>query len=214
MKKRETVIRWIIYVAGLLILSLGIILNSKTNLGVSPIVSVSYSISRIFGLNFGNTTFAYYALFVLLEFIIKGREAHLYDLLQIPVGLIFTRFMNVYSFLIPEPASLPGKLIMLVFALLFTGIGVSMSVSMKLIPNPGDGIVAALAWRFRTGMGLMKNIFDLINVMITLVIGLLFGHLFLGIGLGTILTMLGVGRVVAVFNHLFLKKMLEASGLE
>ena len=52
---KKMVKRIIIYVAGLLVLALGIILNTKAGLGVSPIMSVSYSISQINGFNFGNT---------------------------------------------------------------------------------------------------------------------------------------------------------------
>lgn len=52
---KKMVNRIIIYVAGLLVLAIGIILNTKAGLGVSPIISVSYSISQINGFNFGNT---------------------------------------------------------------------------------------------------------------------------------------------------------------
>ena len=52
---KKMVNRIIIYVAGLLVLALGVILNTKAGLGVSPIISVSYSISQINGFNFGNT---------------------------------------------------------------------------------------------------------------------------------------------------------------
>lgn len=52
---KKMVNRIIIYVAGLLVLALGIILNTEAWLGVSPIISVSYSISQINGFNFGNT---------------------------------------------------------------------------------------------------------------------------------------------------------------
>lgn len=38
--------RGIVYVAGLLLLAMGIILNTKTGLGVSPIISVAYSIGN------------------------------------------------------------------------------------------------------------------------------------------------------------------------
>lgn len=41
--------RGIVYVAGLLLLAMGIILNTKTGLGVSPIISVAYSVSVISG---------------------------------------------------------------------------------------------------------------------------------------------------------------------
>lgn len=59
---KKMVNRIIIYVAGLLVLALGIILNTKAGLGVSPIISVSYSISQINGFNFGNTTLGLYAV--------------------------------------------------------------------------------------------------------------------------------------------------------
>ena len=36
------------YILGLLILAMGLTLNTKAGLGVSPIISVSYSISTIF----------------------------------------------------------------------------------------------------------------------------------------------------------------------
>ena len=51
--------RLFFYVMSLLILALGITLNTKTGLGVSPIISVSYNISELFQLNFGNVTFVY-----------------------------------------------------------------------------------------------------------------------------------------------------------
>ena len=68
--KKEHIYRGIFYVAGLLILALGIILNTKSGLGVSPIISVSYSVSTIWKMNFGNTTFLLYTVFVLVEMVI------------------------------------------------------------------------------------------------------------------------------------------------
>ena len=65
--KKSTIYRAIFYIAGLLILALGIVLNTKSGLGVSPIISISYSVSVIYGLNFGNATFGLYAVFVAVE---------------------------------------------------------------------------------------------------------------------------------------------------
>lgn len=65
--KKEKGYRVIFYLAGLLILAFGITLNTKTGLGVSPIISVSFSISTILDVNFGDMTFLWYAIFVLIE---------------------------------------------------------------------------------------------------------------------------------------------------
>lgn len=92
--------RGIVYVAGLLLLAMGIILNTKTGLGVSPIISVAYSVSVISGMNLGNMTLILYSIFVLIEMILhtirrkKGEYVKrlFLDILQIPLSIVFTRF--------------------------------------------------------------------------------------------------------------------------
>ena len=68
--QNQTMYRAVFYIVGLLTLALGIILNTKSGLGVSPIISVAFSISTIGGLNFGNTTFGLYIVFVLVELLL------------------------------------------------------------------------------------------------------------------------------------------------
>ena len=51
-------------------------------------------------------------------------------------------------------------------------------------------------------MGTTKNIVDSCCVGITLLIGFLTNRLFYGIGIGTILAMIFVGRVIHLFNQM------------
>ena len=88
-------------------------------------------------------------------------------------------------------------------AIICTGVGAAMSLSMHYIPNPGDGIVQALSEKLNKSVGLTKNMFDCLSVCITLCIGLIFAHTILGIGIGTVIAVLGVGRVIALFHHVF-----------
>ena len=89
-----------------------------------------------------------------------------------------------------------------------------MSLNMRVIPNPGDGLVQAIADCTGWKVGFTKNCFDLFNICITITVGLVCqGHL-IGIGLGTVVAVIGVGRVIAIFNHGFMKKMDELAGME
>ena len=228
MKSRnKLIIRWVFYLLGLLILALGIMLNTKAYLGVSPIISVPYSISHIIGFNFANMTMIVYFIFVLIEMIMhtvwyltdrkEAKYLGMYiirDALQIPVSIVFTRFLNVFSALIPSVHNnIVLQIVVLLLAVLLTGIGAAMSLNMRIIPNPGDGIVQAISdttrlkGRTGKGVGFCKNCFDIFNVCTTFLIGLFTGHILLGLGLGTILSMIGVGRVIAVFNKLFKERM-------
>lgn len=214
MKKQCWFFRIFFYILSLVILALGLTLNTKTGLGVSPIISVSYSISQIFHLNFGNTTLVWYTVFVIAQLIIRGKNRRWYDLLQIPLSIVFTRFLNLFEKCIPwETDSFAANMALLIVAIICTGVGAAMSVNMRLIPNPGDGIVAAIADFIHKDMGFAKNMFDLLNICMTFVIGIISGHFLLGIGVGTVFAVIGVGRAVAAFNYLCKEKMNILSGL-
>ena len=228
--KKPVFFRVLFYAIGLLVLALGLTLNTKTGLGVSPIISVAYSISEIF----------FVVIQMILHLIRSGRYAKgsggalanaekkdrklilLMDFLQIPLSLVFTRFLNLFSAVIldlySDRQSTAGEMalrvIVLIIAIILTGIGAAMSLNMRIVPNPGDGIVQAIADTVHKSVGFTKNCFDLTNITITIVLSFVFaGHL-VGVGVGTVLAMIGVGRTIAVFNHFTYSKMKELAGVE
>lgn len=205
--------RFLVYLVGLFILALGLTLNTKANLGVSPIISVPYSISQITGGNFGDLTLIVYLIFILIQIFLhvtqKEYKEVLLDLLQFPLSLVFTRLLNLFSYYIPTSQSLGIRFLILLVAIICTGIGAAMSLSMHIVPNPGDGIVQSLAKKTNKSVGLTKNLFDCLNLCITLCISMLIAHKVIGIGIGTVVAVLGVGRVIALFHHLFESKIDE-----
>ena len=197
------------------LLALGITLTTLAGLGASAIVSVPYTISCGFSLSFANLTLIFYCSFVAAEFVINGPRRSWLDLLQIPVSILFTRFMALFQRVIGyQSGFLPTDLLVLVLGILLTGIGAATAVDMMLIPNPGDGIVNSISMRSGKELGFCKNCFDIGCVTCALILGTLFGSPLLGIGLGTLLSMLGVGRVMAVWNRLVKAKLLHLAGME
>ena len=214
MNKKKQSVRFIIYLLGMVLLALGITLNTQAGLGASAIVSVPYTVSRGTGLDFANMTLITYCVLVAAQFVIKGKNRRWIDLLQIVVSIVFTRFMALFQYGIRyQSGFLPTDLLVLVLGILFTGIGAAMTVDMQLIPNPGDGIVSSLADRFGKELGFSKNCFDAFCVACSLVIGFAFGNPLLGIGLGTVLSMVGVGRVIYFFNHFAKARLQQLAGL-
>lgn len=209
-------LRWTVYLLGMLFLAFGIALSGKTGLGLSPISAVAFSISELSGLNYGDMTFALYALFVVAQFALRGRNSRVIDLLQLVVSLLFSRVLNVFVALINYDGGQHGfamNFALLLLAIVFIGIGVSGSLKMNLIPNPGDGIVEVLAARMNWELGFAKNVLDIGCVCVTMALGLVFAHRLVGVGIGTVVAMLGVGRVVALTNRLVMKKLCVAAGV-
>ncbi len=230
--KAQTLRRWCFYAAGLLLLALGLTLNTQTGLGASPIISVSYTVAVVFQLPFGDVTFLQYGAFVAIQLWLHWalnrcrkrqgktprlslRQIWIMDLLQLPLSLAFTRFLNLFSTLLPDlSGSHPAlRLLALLAAITLTGIGAAMSLDMRLVPNPGDGIVQALADFFQKPVGLAKNAFDALNILLALILGFLWAGGLVGVGLGTLCAVVGVGRVIAVFQRLWGKTLCGLTGV-
>ena len=206
--------RGIIYFIGLIVLALGIVLNTKTLLGVSPIISIPYNICHIWHLNLGAITFVFYCFCVLIESILKGKEFKLYELLQIPMSLVTSVFINIFDqYLNIVPDTLGQKLLVLFFAIVVTGIGAATMVNMKLVPNPADALAATIGDKLGKGMGIGKNVFDVTCFCTSGIIGLVFTRHIIGLGIGTVLAVIFTGRVIAVYNYFLKHPMQNLAGI-
>ena len=62
----KTVKRVLVYLAGLFVMTVGIAISVKANLGVAPVSSVPYTITCVWGLEMGKATILFHSLLVLL----------------------------------------------------------------------------------------------------------------------------------------------------
>ena len=214
MKKQTILVRWIFYIFGMLILALGLTLNAKTLLGLAPVASLPYTVAILLDMNFGNIVFVSYLIFVGVELLIAPKGGRALILLQIPISLIFTRLMNGFDALLNvQVASAAVNILLLLTAVVLIGIGAALTMSLKLVPNPVDGIVLALTEYFHKDIGLVKNAFDFSNAFIAFLLGWISGSSFLGVGVGTLICAVGVGRVFAFFKRYLEPWVQKQSGI-
>ena len=119
----------------------------------------------------------------------------------------------LWNYLFPDsPMTL--RVVLLLTAIILTGIGAAMSLNMRIIPNPWDGIVQAIADCIHKSTGFAKNCFDLVNITFAVAVSLIFAGELRGVGIGTVLAVIGVGRAIAVFNHFTYDRMKKMAGVE
>ena len=207
--------RAVIYGVGVITLSFGIAVMALSTLGLLPVSAPPFAVSKVLGTDFSRTLFLHYCLPVGIQFLIKGKQRQLRDLLQIPFSLVFSTLVGFFGDLFPvQPVFWWQKGILLVIGILCTGIGISMSVQMRVVPNPADGLMQAIATRFHKDNGTAKNILDAILVAAAFLVDLLFGKPFTSVGFGTVAAMIFVGRVIAVFNRLCSDRLLKWAGMK
>lgn len=200
---KYTLKRVAVYIIGLVILSLGIDLNTKANLGVAPVVSVPYSISVITGYLLGIVTFFYYVFLIFLQILIKKKDFKIWQLLQIPCALLTSAGMQFFDNIIPASKSICTGILFLIGAVFLTAIGAGVVVAMDIVPNPADGLAVAVGELFGKDYGFGKNMVDIISMLIALLFGWIFTRSILAIGIGTVVSMIFIGRIASLFRNIF-----------
>ncbi len=203
--------RVIIYCIGVVLMALGFIFNAKSDLGISPICSVAYCAGVIVGWTFSDCVMILFAICFFAGIWVRGTKVHWTDFLQLPYCFFFTRIMSAFSAILPTPDALWVRIIFLILAMLCIAIGATITVHMFIIPNPGDFMVKVISIRLKKPMGITKNVVDAGIIAIAVIMALIAGRNILecGVGIGTLCTMFGTGRIIALTNHFFLKKMEE-----
>ena len=83
-KKNDNIkIRLVVYLIGLFIMTLGISMSVKSNLGVSPVSSILYTITCITGLEMGKATILFHIVLVALQFVILRGAFQIKSLLRL-----------------------------------------------------------------------------------------------------------------------------------
>ena len=110
-------------------------------MGVSPIIAVSFCLSKITGARFGDMTFLLYASFVIIQImlhLIPGKrhpadrkKAILADVLQLPLSYFFTMLLNVLSAWIPEAESMAARIAVLLISVILVGTGAALSLDRR-----------------------------------------------------------------------------------
>ena len=212
--KKTVLNRIVIYAVGVVILALGIDLTTRTGIGVLPLSAIPFGISEASEIPFSVANFVFYVFLVAGQFLLRGRNRQWTDLLQLPFSVVFSALIGVFSVLPIHPEQWWEKGLLLVIAIALNGAGVSMSVHMKLVPNPAEGLTEALSVKLGKSIGFTKNLVDMSCVVLAFLVDLIFGTLWTSVGFGTVLAMVTIGRAVALFDHFFKDRMLRAAGLE
>lgn len=198
--------RYFYFILGLAINSFGIAFITKSSLGTSQISSIPYVFSLFFqNISFGTFTFLFNMLYILLQILLLKKDFHPVQFLQVVANLLFSVLidisMSALSWFNPDTLVLRG--VSLIAGCIILALGISIEVAPNVIVVPGEGIVRAIAQVTGREFGKIKVCFDVILILIALIFSLLFFHNIQGLGIGTIVSAVAVGKLVSLINKKF-----------
>lgn len=207
--------RWSIFIIGMNILAIGIILNTKSLLGVGAINTIPYALSNILNISLGTMTTTVYIVFIMIQLILI-RKIDIQIMMQLPFSFIFGFFIDFYDSLLDiQPDTIYMQFTLLTLAIILTALGAYLMIKGNIVLNPADGIVHTISQVYQKDFGLVKNIFDIVSIIFTSIVCLTMKGYIIGIGIGTVLSAVFIGRCVTLYQNIenrILHKINEQKG--
>ncbi len=202
-------VRLPMYFVGLFIMTIGVALSVKSNLGVSPVSSIPYTITCVWGIEMGKATILFHCVLVLLQIIILRKRFKPISLLQIAVGVVFgyfTTFCNYLAGFLPSTDIIAIRVAMVLISTVIVALGIFFYLPANVMPLAGEGAMQAVSEVTGIEFSKVKIGFDCTMVIVSMVTCLtLLGGLG-SVGVGTVIAAILVGMMVGVLNRAFGKQ--------
>lgn len=201
---QRTGLRMAMYFAGVAVLALGIVLQTASGLGVAALTCFANALALSCGMTLGFMITATYVCYVIVQLAILRRDFNPRILLELCFSMFIGVFTDLFTQALPiHPTTMPMQIAAMLSALIVTAFGVSLVVTMGVVPNAPDGLVQVVSEKLGRRFGDVKVVFDSSHVVVSLILSLVILHSLGGFGPATIISALFLGRVINVMNKLF-----------
>ena len=190
-------------------MTLGVAISVKSDLGVTPISSIPYTMTVVTGMELGLATMLFSVAVVLLQIVMLRKDYKPVNLLQIPIGVVFGLFLTACGKLMnifPDPQNAVLKFALMLFSTVFVAFGVFLYVPTGFVPLAPEGFLVAASKLTKLKFGTVKVICDVAMVIISLVTCLIAIKFLGSVGVGTIVAAILVGTEVKLFTKWFGEK--------
>lgn len=184
------------YLCGLFIMTIGIAFSIKTNMGISPVSTIPYTMTVVWGVEIGLATIIFHCGLVLLQFILLKDRFGIANLVQVPVGVVFGYFTSLSVYLlsfIPDSSGILMSFLYMAISIFTIAFGIFLYLPPNLVPLAGEGTMQAVSIVFNKKFSNVKIGFDIAMVTISACTCLFFIHSFGSVGICTIISAVFVG---------------------
>lgn len=198
--------RQFLLLLSLFVMTFGVALCVRSNLGSSVISSIPMVMSlagdsgKAPALTIGEYTNIMNIILVACQILILRRKFASMQLFQLAIGFVFGFLLDVNMWLTSGMVydSLVLQILEQVCGCLVLGVGIAFEIRCGSVTMPGEGITVAISQALKVPFSKAKIGVDISLVAIAVILGFLFfgGWLWNVVGIGTILAMVFVGIVV------------------
>ncbi|RXI99945.1 YitT family protein [Anaerobacillus alkaliphilus] len=178
--------RWLIFIVGLLIMSLGIVLMIEANLGVAPWDVLHIGLTKQVGLTVGSWSIIVGFCIISITSLLTKELPKLGAFINmVLVGV----FIDIFRLFIETPATTVGQYVMLLVGVIVCGYGIGLYIAPKCGAGPRDSLMIAITELSGWKVQHVRLVMEIIVLIIGWQLG---GPVFIG----TVIFSLTIGNVV------------------
>lgn len=209
--------RYLVFMIGLFIASLGVAFSTKAGLGTSPVSSIPYSVSLINNvLTFGGWLNVLSILQITVQVLILRKKCKIVEIMiQTVLAFVYGYLTNFSCLLIQglRVESYLEQLLYLAISCFVLAFGIWIQLKADVAMLPGEAMNRAISQISGIKFENVKIFFDITYIMISAVICFVYFGRLEGVREGSIIAAICVGGIIKAYNRIYcsIKKNLSHS---
>ena len=208
MQNKKDIIRgYALFLIGLFIASMGVAFSTKAGLGTSPVASVPYSVSLVSKLlTFGGWLNLLSVIQIITQVaVLKGKCNYAEIAVQTVLAFVYGYLTNLSVWLIRgiTVSGYPMQFVFMLLGCVILALGIWVQLKGGVAMLPGEAMNRAISKVTGRRYENIKILFDILYIVLSAVICLVFLGKLQGVREGSIIAALAVGSIIKVYNKLF-----------
>ena len=165
-------------ILGILLVYGSVAFAIKAGIGVLPVDAAITSIAMLIGMKVGTFSMLFHGSFFLGQIAIEKKNFRRTELLQLLYITLGGSVLNFFLYTVLRNVTFsfyPLRLIVCVLAFVVSAFGCTLVLETHLMRTPMEGCIQLLAERMGTTMGKLRQKIDIVLVLISVAITLIFG---------------------------------------
>ena len=165
-------------ILGILLVYSAVAFAIKASIGVLPVDAAITSIALLTGMKVGSFSMLFHGSFFLGQIAIERRNFRKTELLQLLYITLGGNVLNFFLYVVLRDVAFSAYLLRLIICILafaVSSFGCTLVLETHLMRTPMEGCIQLLADRMGTTMGNLRQKIDVVLVIISVAISLIFG---------------------------------------
>ena len=209
LKYRSIILRYVLFLIGLFIASLGVAFSTKAGLGTSPVASVPYSVSLVSKLfTFGGWLNVWSVIQIGVQVALLRKNCNPVEIVIQTVLAFVYGYLTDFSCFLLSGISVNGYVMQFLFMTLgcfVLGFGIWLQFKGGVAMLPGEAMNRAISRVTGKKYENVKIFFDILYIAVSAAICLVFIGKLSGVREGSIIAAVAVGNIIKLYNLIFAK---------